>query len=237
MKEEYIKPEHKIVARFTQQTFKFILDGNFRGAVQALGAYSAYSRYTKRTVAPYQMNAPWIAHFAFKRLENLVFPEMNILEFGSGGSTLYFKDKVQSIYSIEHDEKWFGEIASQFEHFPNVKLNLIQPETGDDFDPTYSSVNGLFSEGKSFKAYAHAADHLEKDSIDLLIIDGRARPQCLVNSIDKLKKGGILLFDNSDRKSYKPVINKLLKGWKREVYAGVAVYDWQFSETSIFFKP
>lgn len=176
MKEEYVKPEYKILARFFSELWKYVVKSNFRGVFQAIPSYPDYRRYTKRTVAPYQMGTPWIAHLAFERLKTLIFPEMKILEFGSGGSTLFFKDKVKSIYSIEHDEQWFNEIKDQFIDFPGVHLNLIVPEEGIEFDPDYASVNGLFSEGKSYNAYAHAADHLEEESIDLLIIDGRARP-------------------------------------------------------------
>lgn len=233
----YVKSDLKILLRFIQQMGEYLGRGKVESAFKAISLYPKYKEYTKITKFPYELGVPWINHQAFIRLKEILHPEMDVLEFGSGGSTIFFRDKVNSVFSIEHDKKWFDEIEDQFKEWPNVTLNLIEPEEGESYDEAYSSVNGIFSEGKSYKRYVHAADHLEEASIDLLVIDGRARPECLKQTISKLKSGGVLLFDNSDRSSYKESITKHLKGWKREVYSGVTLYDWRFNETSLFFKP
>ncbi|RIW12269.1 class I SAM-dependent methyltransferase [Algoriphagus lacus] len=202
----------------------------------ALRAFPAYYSYNRKLIPPYKASKPWIAHFAFQRLKSLIRPNMSVLEFGSGGSTLYLADKVESIYSIEHDPFWFKEIHKELEKYPSVTHVLVSPEKKEGVEQ-YKSVNGLFSTGLDFEKYAHAADHLPDNSIDLLIIDGRVRPQCLKQTKSKLKPGGILLFDNADRESYQETIKSELNGWKMEMYNGVTVYDAFFNETRIYYKP
>lgn len=234
MTKQYVKPLLKIVARYTAECFNYLVSGKSIG--MALRGFPAYYTYNRRMIPPFLAAKPWIAHYAFKRLESLIKPEMSVLEFGSGGSTLYLADKVASIYSIEHDPDWYRVIYSALEKFPSVHHVLVPAEKKEGPE-CYKSVHGLFSEGLNFEKYAHAADHLPGLSIDLLIIDGRVRPQCLIQAKSKLKPGGILLFDNSDRASYQPTISSELQGWEMEKYNGVTVYDAFFNETRIYFKP
>ena len=233
----YIKPTYKIIGRFISELGKYIQQGKPIG--EAIKGFSAYYKYCREYRFPYEAEMPWINHFAFKKLETLIKPEMNVLEFGSGGSTMFLRNKVNSIYSIEHDAIWFQEVEKNIADHPKVKLNLHIPEkeNNQDFPEIYKSVNGMYCDGLTFRDYAHAADHLPENSMDLLIIDGRVRPACLIQTISKLKPGGILLFDNTERASYQPYIDKYLKGWSSEKYQGVTVCYAFFTETSIFWKP
>lgn len=235
MSELYIKPAHKIVGRFLSELVNYVKTG--RSIIEPLKGFPAYFRYNRKMVFPLEAKLPWINHFAFQRIQTLISPGFRVLEFGSGGSTIYFKDKVSYVYSIEHDAKWFEVVKSNCQTSKHIELNLITPELDKTAPEKYKSKHGLFSEGQSFKNYAHGADHLPDSSFDLLLIDGRARPMCLQNSISKLKPGGILIFDNSDRESYQEMISKLLGGWKMEKYTGVTIYDAFFNQTSVFFKP
>ncbi|UZD23954.1 hypothetical protein PBT90_11215 [Algoriphagus halophytocola] len=66
---------------------------------------------------------------------------MKVLEFGSGGSTLFLADKVKSIYSIEHDKAWFEMIHSQISSFPGVTHLLVEPEKKAG-SSAYRSIHG-----------------------------------------------------------------------------------------------
>lgn len=202
----------------------------------ALRDFPAYYTYNRKLIPPFKAAKPWIVHEAFLRLQSLIRPDMHVLEFGSGGSTLFLAEKVSSIVSIEHDPFWYAQIHRELEKYPRVNHLLVPAEKKDSAEK-YQSVHGLFTKGLSFEKYAHAADHLPDQSIDLLIIDGRVRPQCLVLAKSKLKPGGILLFDNADRDSYQNCIRSELAGWQMEKFNGVTVYDAFFNETWIFFKP
>lgn len=234
MTQVYVKPIAKIVGRFLSETFLYLKSGKNIG--MALRAFPAYYAYNRRLIPPYQASKPWIAHLALQRLEPLIRPDMAVLEFGSGGSTRYFAEKTATVYSIEHDQAWYREIHRALVTFPSVNHVLVEAERRDG-PSCYKSVHGLSSDGLNFEKYAHAADHLPDASIDLLVIDGRVRPKCLIQTKSKLKPGGILLFDNADRSSYQATIESELKGWKMEIYNGVTVHDAFFNETQIFFKP
>jgi hypothetical protein len=48
-------------------------------------------------------------------------------------------------------------------------------------------------------SYAAFIDRFPDHSFDLVIIDGRARAACIQHAIPKVKKGGYLLVDDSER--------------------------------------
>ncbi|TDK51426.1 class I SAM-dependent methyltransferase [Algoriphagus formosus] len=232
----YVKPSHRILARFCNELWKYIKQG--KPISEAIKGYSAYYDYNRVRVFPYERQLPWINHFACERLRELIKPGMNILEFGLGGSTLFFRNLGASVYSIEHDDEWFQTVKKELENDKMVSLHLYKPEIDQpEIEDKYRSVHGLFSEGMSWKAYAHAADNLPNEAFDLILIDGRARPECLRNSISKLKPGGMLVFDNSERESYQQAMDDLMGNWRCEKYQGVQICDPFFSETRIYFKP
>lgn len=232
--EQYIKPTYKILGRFLSECFKFI--GGGHGVGQPISDFKVYFQYNRRLIPPYLSAKPWICHRAYLRLKDLIQPEMKVLEFGSGGSTLFLANKVESIFSVEHDKKWFEMIHGQLGSYSHVSHILVEPERKNG-DAAYQSIHGYKTESLDFEKYAHAADHLDNESLDLIIIDGRVRPKCLEQAIPKLKPGGILVFDNSNRESYQTTISSALSGWKNELYKGVTVYDAFFTFTTIFFKP
>ena len=59
---------------------------------------------------------PWISYDATRVLERmLVERPCDVLEFGSGMSTLWFAQRVKRLCSIEHDSKWFKDIKSRLD--------------------------------------------------------------------------------------------------------------------------
>ena len=76
---------------------------------------------------------------------------MNILEFGLGGSTLFFRNLGASVYSIEHDDEWFQTVKKELENDKMVSLHLYKPEIDQpEIEDKYRSVHGLISEGMSW---------------------------------------------------------------------------------------
>jgi predicted O-methyltransferase YrrM len=39
-----------------------------------------------------------------------------------------------------------------------------------------------------------------------VVVDGRARADCLRRAVEALTPGGLIVFDNSDRKRYQPAL-------------------------------
>ena len=48
----------------------------------------------------------WVDEDGVKMICNLLYPNMRVLEYGSGGSTTMFSNFVHKWISIEHDTKW-----------------------------------------------------------------------------------------------------------------------------------
>ena len=54
---------------------------------------------------------PWLVSGAVHLLDQLLTEDMRVLEFGSGGSTLFFSKRVKSVLSYESSLKWFLKMA------------------------------------------------------------------------------------------------------------------------------
>ena len=120
---------------------------------------------------------PWIPFNVINRMEQILSREWVMLEFGSGMSTLWYARRVKFLYSIEHDACWYRKISREIEknHLTNVKYEL---RGLDD----YSQL-----------------DDLADKSLDFIVVDGAQRSACLTASLHKLKEGGYLYLDNSDK--------------------------------------
>ena len=70
-----------------------------------LTRYVRYSSTFSRK-APVDWRLPWIAFRAIDLLERFVRPGCRVLEWGCGGSTLYFADRGCHVLSIEHEPEW-----------------------------------------------------------------------------------------------------------------------------------
>jgi predicted O-methyltransferase YrrM len=127
---------------------------------------------------------PWLAKTANDFLVNNLTKDMVVLEFGSGRSTSFFSGKVKKIYSRESNNEWF---------------ELVKEKLKDNSDVHISYYDDL---GK----YADVND-IDDDSLDVVLVDGRNRNNCLLNSISKLKKGGLLILDNAERYLLYPTLS------------------------------
>jgi hypothetical protein len=87
-----------------------------------------------------------------------------------------------------------------------------------------------------FESYVKSIDQYDEEYFDIILVDGRSRPSCVIKAIPKLKNEGLLIVDNSERKAYKSALDRL-DGWDtRSFFGPVYCYD-LFSETTIFKKP
>lgn len=224
------KPSYRILGRFVKEFIRFAKANQIPW--RSLVDFPAYHTYNRALKSHAEVGLPWIAQGALEHLDSYLDGSMTVLEFGCGGSTLYFSRKVGTVISIEDNQKWFEIMKEKTADFSGVDLRWI-PE--DEFFQGEKYLGNSFSSKEiSFKNYVQGAADLKEESIDVLVVDGRSRIPCLTENLPKLKKEGLILFDNSDRKHYQEGLNSLLKGWERIDYSGVTVHDWMFSQTSIF---
>lgn len=85
---------------------------------------------------------------------------------------------------------------------PELLPNSVASLPVDVADPTsYRSGAGDYL-NYSFKKYVKSIDEYPDGYFDLILVDGRARPSCILHSIPKLKSGGLLVVDNAERSYY-----------------------------------
>lgn len=186
---------------------------------------------------------PWLTYEAIDFLNRYVQKTMSVFEFGGGGSSVYFARHAAHVVTVEHDAGWFDAmcVAMEKKGITNWDGNLVTAEeggSGDSSDPdAYVSADEIFA-GKNFKAYASFIDRFENNSFDIIVVDGRARPSCTKHAIPKLKKGGWLIIDNSDRTYYFTAFREILQTEFELVsnQKGPAPYCTWFTQTSIWRK-
>ena len=104
-----------------------------------------------------------------------------MLEYGSGGSTLYFSKLVKEYYSIEHNLEWYNKIVNTIDALPNTKIFHIERDlhTSGNSRIIASSLDTLeqSSRFQDFYKYIHFPAQLNT-KFDAVLIDGRARPEC-----------------------------------------------------------
>jgi hypothetical protein len=176
-------------------------------------------RYYDRWKASFQVGRnsvvdelPWINFLAIDCLNKILRPEFRVFEFGGGGSTLYFCKSVAEVATVEDHVDWFKTLTEtvQSKGYQNWRGFFVSPVPVTSSHPRSHQNPGDFKssikqlEDMSFEQYARTIDHYPEAYFDLILIDGRARPSCIQQSIPRLKSGGYLVVDNTERAYYLP---------------------------------
>ncbi len=188
------------------------------------------------------MTQPRYTYAAVEWLRENVARDAVVFEYGMGASTVFFADRVERLVSVEHDTKWYYFFyCEQTLDFTTMgaldnTILLLRP-------PTPGVCAGFASSDypdQCFRDYVLAIDAYPDESFDFVLVDGRARVACIRVSIPKVKRGGYLLLDNSERSEYS-IGKALLARWTPMVFAGLGPspepgvdYRW---ETTIWKKP
>lgn len=225
--------KHSIVRDFIVYNAALVrATGKFRtaGVLLDIKHFSQWWKYRNSPESPLQYEIPWLVFDAIQFLDGWLKKDMNVFEYGSGGSTIYWAKRAGNLVSVEHDREWYNMVAG---HIAELKLSnteyiLSEPETDASFDQKSAQCPADFIssraqyKGKNFDSYAKQIEKYPPGYFDLVIVDGRVRASCIMLAMDKIKKGGILLLDNADRKAYIEPFPELKdrRKWKLKKYAG-----------------
>jgi hypothetical protein len=160
--------------------------------------------------------SPWLSPSAIIFLKYYLNKNQIGCEFGSGFSTLFFAPKIKTLVSIEHNESWYLMIKNKLNksQITNVEYHLKPENDSIEFENVFFPFeNEKLIVRRDFVNYFSALDNYENEYFDFILVDGRARCECALMSIDKLKKGGIMILDNSERVRYQFVFD-LLQNWE-----------------------
>lgn len=188
---------------------------------------------------------PWITFLSIDFLEKYLNPGLKIFEYGGGSSTNYFCNKGCEVYTIENNRDWF-DILKKNAHQKGLQWQgeLIEGETIDNFyglnaaDPYHYYTTDESSLNYKFEKYVKSIDKFKDNNFDLVLVDGRSRPSCIMHAIPKIKPGGLLVLDNSERPYYLSITKKLIeKKFTLKINRlGLVPNLTHFSETSIWMK-
>jgi hypothetical protein len=161
--------------------------------------------------------SPWLTPGSILFFEEWLTKDMKGAEYGSGISTLFFAKRSKQVVSIEHYKPWHDKVVDLFqeENITNVDYKFISPE--EELRETYdTSVFEQFDLMQysdfilwKYAPYYSALNSFSDSYFDYIIVDGRARPECVFHAIAKLKQGGLMVLDNSERSRYSIVFDRL----------------------------
>jgi predicted O-methyltransferase YrrM len=181
----------------------------------------------------WERNEPWLSPASIEFLKNVLNKDVRFLEMGSGESTLFFASRVKKLHSIEHNEEWYQLIKTKLsqKNHKNVDYILHKPhfeELKRDIEARH--LREFDHESENYRSYYEQINIYSDSIFDFILIDGRARVECCQRAKSKLKSGGTLILDNSERRQYKPIF-EMLSDWKM-VNTTNGLWD-----TTLWFKP
>lgn len=163
---------------------------------------------------------PWIVPASIGWLRRRIGSDWSILELGSGRSTAWFARRAARVICLEDNEYWYSRTRERLEEagLTNVDLRLRPLE---DFPRQVSS--------------------LPDGGFDLAVIDFLESPEvrridCIRPALSKVRPGGYLLLDDSDRPGYAEAF-ELLDGWRFRKFSGVKDEWPEACETGVFRRP
>ena len=56
--------------------------------------------------SPLEDGMPWMTFDAINFLKRILHNRMMVFEYGSGGSSVFFSQFVEKVFSVEHDKGW-----------------------------------------------------------------------------------------------------------------------------------
>lgn len=199
-----------------------------------------WSRSQQHGTSPISDEQPWLTFPAIAHLRQWLRPEMRVFEWGSGGSTLFFARRTASVVAVENDGDWARRVreacaAQGFTHATIEHLPADPEPPAAAFDS--ADPNGYYSGsarygGCRFQSYATSIERFADASFDLVVVDGRARPSCVVHALGKVKAGGLLFLDNAERAWYQRAQTLLQPDlWRLRDFTGPGPYCGAFWQT------
>lgn len=141
---------------------------------------------------------PWMKWREIELVQEILtrLQPMKCLEWGAGYSTVYFPRFLPAAaqwISVEHDDSWMATIE-KLNNLGNVTLSHVPP---DRYPWTDAQDDGGFDDLKSYIEYP--ARH---GKFDFILVDGRARLDCLTKAAEIISDRGVLVMHDANRARY-----------------------------------
>lgn len=135
---------------------------------------------------------PWLTQGSVRFIEEHIDRSHSVLEFGSGGSTVFFARRAKEVISFEsggpdrktdtlaESNRWYKLLV---EKLHGSKINNVQ-------------LYLLHAYPESELLYSYILGSLPDEHFHWILIDGAYRNLCIEHSKNKLISGGYMIIDN-----------------------------------------
>ena len=173
---------------------------------------------------PLSLGMPWWSFGAVDFVAGFLRPQMEVFEFGSGGSSIFLAQRVTRVSCVEDSEGWLMDVGNEASRrgLNNLEL-VVQP-----FD---------FHGCSDFRNSGYLGALQEGSLYDVIVVDGQedsvqVRPECFWKAEKHVKPGGVIVVDDSWRYPQIKANNSALK-WKD--FKGVGYCRRGVTSTCLFF--
>jgi hypothetical protein len=119
---------------------------------------------------------PWWPMSVIPVIDKVLTKNSEVLEFGSGSSTIWLARRAKSVIAVEDNPSWAKYVSSRLDGEQLDNANVVSASGEDYFD--IGSITG--------------------HPFDLVIVDGSWRWKCVAAALPYMKPGGFVYLDNSD---------------------------------------
>lgn len=191
---------------------KSLLSFGVKGYLAEIGWFKSFE--TKSSVDENGNPIPWVTYSFIDFIKDRIHKELNVFEFGSGNSTLFYAQRVKKVTSVEHDREWFEKVVAAKPQ--NSEMILCELKADGEYCRIPATLNEKF---------------------DIIIVDGRDRINCCKHSLGSLSPSGVVVLDNTERDSYQEAIDFMIKnGFKHIAFTGISPGFFIKNSTSLFYK-
>jgi SAM-dependent methyltransferase len=174
----------------------------------------ARSLRTKTPVDEQGQPIPWIPYAAVNFLVERLRPDLTVLEFGAGHSTLFFMGRVARVLSIEHQKSWVDWVRAR----------------------AAANVTVVEADGASPDAYL-APLRDGSSGFDFVFVDGVHRTEAFAEALGLLTPRGVIVLDDSQRPAYAPAFAAAAEAGLRHLhFEGHKAASVNLYRTTVFYS-
>jgi hypothetical protein len=189
-----------------------LLSYGHKGYLTSIGWFRAFD--TKQAVDGKGEALPWVTYSFIDFITSRLNKSQTVFEYGSGSSTLFYAQRVGKVVSVEHDESWYHKIAGTKPQ--NAEMIFTKLERGGEYSKKARLLGTKF---------------------DIIIVDGRDRVNCCIESIQALSPSGVIVLDDSERPEYEQARSFLKENQFKELsFSGISPGLFYLKATSVFYR-
>ena len=191
---------------------KTLLSFGIKGYLSEVGWFKAFD--TKSPIGGDGEPIPWVTYSFIDFIAQRIKKEHTVFEFGSGNSTFYYAKRALKVVSVEHDQEWFTKISANKPS--NSEMIFCELHAGGQYSKMPASMGLKF---------------------DIIIVDGRDRVNCCLQSLAALTDQGVVVLDDSQMENYTEAISFFQKeGFKELSFSGISPGLFYRKSTSVFYR-